>query len=177
MALLTKIGYGQVEFNKVTSQGTKDIISQMPVANSITNVQMGSFLVPDYTKGVMKRPAAQGDAAYIVNNEIKNYKEGTSRKDFRLEYTNGTAHYTAQQIYPRCYKMSVGDVIHTNLIDGFSNASNAGDTFVIDTAGYLVADKNSTNIAAAKMVFEVAKVSSMPDGQTAAKLVCVKANY
>lgn len=173
MALLSKVGYGQVEFNKVTSQVTKDIISKMPAANTITSIEMGSFLVPDYTNGVMVLPT-NGAAAYIVNNEIKNYENRYSRKDFRLVPTAGTAHVLAQDMYPRCYKMTVGDVIHTNLIDSFTNATSVGNAYSVTSNGYLAPEADVDNAA---MAFEVVKVSTMPDGQLAAKLVCVKANY
>lgn len=174
MALLTKIGYGQVEFNKVTSQVTKDIISKLPASNTINAVEMGMFLVPDYTNGVLKLPATNGAAAYIVNNELKNYEPYKTRKDFRLVPTAGNAHVLAQDMYPRCYKLTVGDIFHTNLLDGFTNSSNVGDTFVVGTTGILQASNDITN---ASMAFQVEKVSTMPDGQLAAKLICVKANY
>lgn len=174
MALLEKNGYGQVEFNKVTAQVTKDIIVKLPAANTITKVEMGSFLVPDYAEGVMKLPTAAGSAAYIVNNEIKNYDERNSRKDFVLTRFEGNKYAVSQDIYPRSYKMYVGDIFHTNLIDGITNASKPGDVFVVGTAGYLT---TATDAANASMAFSLEKVSTMPDGQKAAKLVCIKANY
>lgn len=174
MALISKDGYGQVEFNKVTSQVTKDIIVKMPTVNTISKVEMGSFLVPDYTNGVMTLPAAKGDAAYIVNNEIKNYDERNSRKDFVLTKFTGNKYAVSQEIYPRCFKMSVGDIFHTNLIEDVSNTSKAGDLYAVDTTGHLV---KVTDVANISMAFKLEKVSTMPDGQTAAKLVCIKANY
>lgn len=174
MALLSKNGYGQVEFNKVTSQVTKDIISKLPASNTINAVEMGMFLVPDYTNGVLTLPAADGAAAYIVNNELKNYEPYKTRKDFRLVPTAGNAHVLAQDMYPRCYKLTVGDIFHTNLLDGFSSNSNVGDLFSVATDGILHAESNIEN---ASLAFQVEKVSTMPDGQLAAKLVCVKANY
>ena len=176
MALLEKIGYGQVEFNKVNSQVTKEIISNLPADDSIETVQMGMFLVPDYTNAVFKLPALEGDAAYIINNEIKNYDVRQSRKDFRLEKIAGNAHYVPQEIYPKGYKMTVGDILHLNLIDGFTGESNIGDTFVVGTNGYLV-KANTQTVTNASLVFAVEKISSMPDGQLAPKLVCIKANY
>ena len=176
MALLEKIGYGQVEFNKVTSQVTKDFISKMPADDSIEIVEMGMFLVPDFSNGKMVLPAAEGDAAFIVNNEVKIYDSRFSRKDFALMKTPKTAHYVAQDIYPRAYKMSVSDTLHLNLIDGFSNSSNVGDTFVVGTNGYLVS-ANAETVTNASLVFAVEKISTMPDGQLAPKLVCIKANY
>lgn len=174
MALLAKNGYGQVEFNKVTSQVTKDIIVKLPVADTITQVEMGMFLVPDYTNGVMTLPAAKGAAAYLVNNEIKNYDERNSRKDFVLTKFNGNKYAVSQGIYPRCFKMSVGDIFHTNLIEDITDTSKAGDTYAVDTTGHLV---KVTDIANFSMAFGLEKVSTMPDGQKAAKLVCIKANY
>lgn len=174
MALLEKVGYGQVEFNKVSAQTTKEIIATMPADSTINEIEMGMFMVPDYAKRVMKFPAAEGDAAYIVNNEIKNYEVRKSRKDFRLERVEGSAHFVAQDMIPRCYQIHVGDTFHTNLIDTFDNATNVGSEYVVDTNGIL---KKSDDTSNAKMVFALEKVSTMPDGQIAAKLVCTKAEY
>lgn len=174
MALLEKIGFGQVEFNKVTSQVTKEIISTMPADSTIDAVEMGMFMVPDYTNGVMKFPAAEGDAAYIINNEIKNYEVNKARKDFRIESVAGSAHFVAQSAIPRGYKMHVGDTFHTNLIEDFDGSTAKGAQFVTNTNGIL---KKATDASTASMVFEVVKVSTMPDGQLAAKLVCTKAEY
>ena len=174
MALLEKIGYGQVEFNKVTAQVTKEIISTMPADSTIDAVEMGMFMVPDYTNGVMKFPAAEGDAAYIINNEIKNYEVRKARKDFRIESVAGSAHFVAQSAIPRAFKMHVGDTFHTNLIEDFDESTAKGTQFVTNTNGIL---KKTTDASTASMVFEVVKVSTMPDGQLAAKLVCTKAEY
>lgn len=177
MALLEKIGYGQVEFNKVNSQVTKEIISTMPADSSIEKVEMGMFLVPDYTNGVLKLPVTEGDAAYIINNEIKIYDNvRETRKDFVIKPAEKTARYVAQPAIPRGYKMSVDDRFHLNLIDGFTAESNIGDTFVVGTNGYLVS-ANAETVTNASMAFAVKRVSTMPDGQLAAQLVCIKANY
>ena len=152
MALLNKNGFGQVEFNRVQSQITKEIISTMPAADTITAIEMGSFVVPDYTK-----------------NEVK-----TSRKDFRLEKVEGNGHFLSQGIIPRAYKMHVGDLFHTNLVDS-ADSVTAGDKFVVDTTGVLTTIGEAE--ATAKMIFEVVKESTMPDGQKAIKFVCTKADY
>lgn len=177
MALLKKNGFGQVEFNRVQSQTTKEIISTMPAANTITSIEMGSFVVPDYAKNEVKRPAAKGDAAYIVNNEIKNYEVRTSRKDFRLEQVEGNGLFLSQGIIPRAYKMHVGDLFHTNLVDS-ADSVTAGTKFVVDTTGILTAlGEVSGGTPTPKMVFEVVKESTMPDGQKAIQFVCTKADY
>ena len=173
MALLSKVGYGQVEFNKVNSQTSKEIISTMPANASITSIEMGSFVVPDYAKGEVVLPAAKGDAAYIVNNEVKCYDARSSRKDFRLEQVEGNGHFVSQGIMPRAYALTVGDTFHTNLVD-VSNTSNVGDVFVVDTTGILAPIGEATN---AVMQFAVIKESTMPDGQAAFKFVCTKADY
>lgn len=175
MALLKKNGYGQVEFNRVQSQTTKEIITTMPAADSITSIEMGSFVVPDYTKNEVKLPVAKGDAAYIVNNEIKNYEVRTSRKDFRLEKIEGNGHFVSQGIIPRAYKMHVGDLLHTNLVEG-ADTITAGEKYVVDTTGILTKTADG-DVTTAKMIFEVVKESTMPDGQKAIKFVCTKADY
>lgn len=172
MSLLAKIGYGQVEFNKVQSQTTKEIIATMPAANNINSMEMGSFVVPDYAKSEVKLPVAEGDAAYIVNNEIKNYEVRRSRKDFRLEKVEGNGHFVSQGIIPRAYKMHVGDLFFTNLVDNATNT--AGDKYIVNTSGILT---NTSNAENAKMVFELVKEGTMPDGQKAIQFVCVKADY
>lgn len=173
MALLSKVGYGQVEFNKVNSQTSKEIISTMPANESITSIEMGSFVVPDYAKGEVKLPAAKGDAAYIVNNEVKCYDVRSSRKDFRLEKVEGNGHFVTQGIMPRAYALTVGDTFHTNLVEE-GDTAKAGDVFVVDTTGILAPIGEATDAA---MQFTVIKESTMPDGQAALKFVCTKAEY
>ena len=179
MALLDKIGYGQVELNKVSAQTTKEIIANMPAADTIEQVEMGMFLVPDYKTGTFKLPTKAGMAGYLICNEIKNYDVRMSRKDFVLTKTSGSAHVVGQPIYPRGFKMHAGDIIHTNLIDGLEAGTEAGTEFAINTKGILenVATLNAGGDLMASVVFQLEKVSTMPDGQMAAKLVCTSAVY
>lgn len=178
MALLDKIGYGQVELNKVSAQTTKEIIANMPAADTIEQVEMGMFLVPDYKTGTFKLPTKAGSAGYLICNEIKNYDVRMGRKDFVLTKTNGSAHTVGQPIYPRGYKMHVGDIIHTNLIDGLEAGTAAGTEFALNTKGILenVATLNPGGDTIS-MLFQLEKVSTMPDGQMAAKLVCTSVLY
>ena len=44
MALLTKIGYGQVEPNHLSAQRTGQIYAQLPAVGTITELQNGTFV-------------------------------------------------------------------------------------------------------------------------------------
>jgi len=88
----------------------------------------------------------------------------------------GTAGSTAfNTVYPRMYKINVGDIITTNLVDstnGLISDFAIGDSLVPATNGVLTKSTNTT----ASVVFKVASITTTPDLQTALKLQCVNAS-
>ena len=173
MAMLTKVGYGQVEPNHLSAQATGQIYAQTPAKSDITVLENGSFLKLDVANDVV---GIVGNGEWmLVYNEVKlyeNHKQGY--KDFAVlkdESVGGI-------IVPRLLKTNVGDRFTTNLIDTtVADTVAIGDIFEVK-AGTAPYDKVGvlTQVASAtagNMTFQVLKVYTMADGQKAVKVVRV----
>ena len=168
MTMLTKIGYGQVEPNHLSAQRTGQIYAQTPVADDIKVLENGAFLKLDSATNTL---GTTGNGEWmLVYNEVKLYdnaKQGY--KDFvvRADETVGG------KIYPRMFKINVGDIFTTNLIEA---GLEAGDqvTPTADTDSKVGILKSFTTGTDPDMVFEVLKITTMPDGQPGVKVVRVK---
>lgn len=157
MAMITKIGYGQVEPNHLSAQRTGQIYAQTPVADEIEVVENGMFLKLDTEAGVLN---GTGNGEWmLVYNEVKLYdnaKQGY--KDFALlkeEAVGGV-------IVPRVFKINIGDIYTTNMAED----ADVGEALEPSLAGLVPFDNGP-------MKFEVLKVYTMPDGQKAVKVVRV----
>lgn len=156
MALLTKNGYGQVEPNHLSAQRTAQIYAQLPVDPAITVVENGMFLKYDMAAGEVNTTGA--GEFMLVYNEIKLYDLARQTvKDFAL---------VGDGVLPRLFKTNVGDIFTTNLVDLTVKDTVAVADLLEPTAGVL------TQVAAAtgEILFQVVKVTTMPDGQKAVKL-------
>lgn len=163
MALLTKVGYGQVEPNHLSAQRTGQIHAQKVwEVTTDTELENGSFLKYDGT--------IDGTGEwFLVYNEVKLYdKARQSYKDFALKVSEGLG----GEIVPRLFKLNEGDIFTTNLVDHTTahGASLVGKKFVptvgVDSA--ILTEK--TTPADGEMVFEVLAATTMPDAQKAVKV-------
>lgn len=93
MAEFTKIGYGQVEPNKLTAQKTGQIYASLPLDKEVDVLQNGEFMFYNKAKGyVTSNPTIKGEGesavkmaiAHMVFNEIKIYEDWLSYKDFAM---------------------------------------------------------------------------------------------
>ena len=144
MALLAKVGYGQVEINKLEAQKTGAINAQLPVDPTVFNtlaekglpraIQNGMFMDYDYGTevsgisnyngtGACKLPAEVGgsDLTGLVYNEIILFVDWHTCKDFALTEQDATNYIQAngvakKTVFPRLYTPAAGDVITTNLV-------------------------------------------------------------
>ena len=167
MATLEKNGYGQVEPNHLSAQRTGQIYAQSPAADDIEVLENGAFLrldTSDNTVGVT------GNGEWmLVYNEVKLYdnaREGY--KDFAVKKseTLGTV------ITPRLFKTNVGDIFTTNLIEEeLALGNEVTPTVDVDSKVGILKPVGETE---ADMVFEVLKLTTMPDGQAGVKVVRVK---
>lgn len=163
MAILEKKGYGQVEPNHLSAQRTGQIYAQTPVADGIKVLENGAFLKLDSATNTL---GTTGNGEWmLVYNEVKLYdntKQGY--KDFvvRADETVGG------KIYPRMFKTNVGDIFTTNLIEA---GLKVGDKVTPKAEGNVGVLQKHTN---EDMVFEVLKLTTMPDGQPGIKLVRTK---
>ena len=168
MTMLTKNGYGQVEPNHLSAQRTGQIYAQTPVADDIKVLENGAFLKLNTSNNTL---GVDGSGEWmLVYNEVKLYdnaKQGY--KDFvvRADETVGG------RIYPRMFKINVGDIFTTNLIEA---NLKAGDqvTPTVDTDSKVGILKSFDSEADPDMVFEVLKITTMPDGQPGVKVVRIK---
>jgi hypothetical protein len=168
---ISRKGFGQVEPNHLSAQQTGQIYAQLPVNNDIKIVEQGMFLKYDYANGEMN---LTGEGEFmLVYSEEKLYDERKwHHKDFALKAED----FTDGKIYPRLFKVNIGDIYTTNTFGANTSDSaevegielEAGDKVTVDTAtGYLVA---GTGADSTVPTFEVAKVYTMPDGQPGVKL-------
>ena len=158
-------GYGQVEPNHLSAQRNGQIYAQLPADENITLLENGQFVKYDYAAG---KVALTGNGAeyMLVYNEEKLYDE---RKQSRKDFAMIKGDYVGGVMTPRVFKTNIGDIYTTNCIgNGSANVTlEVGDKLIVDTTnGYLKLD----NTASTGMIWQVATLCTMPDGQEAVKL-------
>ena len=162
MALLVKEGFGQLEPNHLSAQRNGQIYAQLPCESSIEVLQNAQFVKYDYAKGKVDY-TGEGEWM-LVYNEVKLYDPRHSYKDFALQKKN----CVGGEMVPRVMKTMVGDIFTTNLVDlkDKGDAFDVGDKLVVGTTGIL----EYSAAPGAGMVWQVAKVYTMADGQPAVKI-------
>ena len=162
MALLVKEGFGQLEPNHLSAQRNGQIYAQLPCESSMEVLQNAQFVKYDYAEGEVN---FTGEGEWmLVYNEVKLYDPRHSYKDFALQKKN----CVGGVMVPRVMKTMVGDIFTTNLVDlkDKGAAFDVGDKLVVGTTGIL--EYSAT--PGAGMVWQVAKVYTMADGQPAVKI-------
>ena len=164
MALLTKIGYGQVEPNHLSAQRTGQIYAQLPAVGTIDALENGQFVKYNYADGVVDY-VGEGEWM-LVYNEIKLYdKARQTYKDFALKTTDSVD----GKIYPRVFKTNVGDIFTTNLVEPtVDDTLTVGTLFTVGATGILTEDAAPVD---GKMVWQLVKKYTLPDGQAAGKFM------
>ena len=163
MALLVKEGFGQLEPNHLSAQRNGQIYAQLPCESSIEVLQNAQFVKYDYAKGKVGFTGA--GEWMLVYNEVKLYDPRHSYKDFALQKKN----CVGGEMVPRVMKTMVGDIFTTNLVDAKEKDSTlaVGDKLVVgESTGIL----EYSAAPGAGMVWQVAKVYTMADGQPAVKI-------
>ena len=162
MALLVKEGFGQLEPNHLSAQRNGQIYAQLPCASSIEKLENAQFVKYDYAEGEVN---FTGEGEWmLVYNEVKLYDPRHSYKDFALQKKN----CVGGEMVPRVMKTMVGDIFTTNLVDPKEKEGTlaAGDKLVVGTTGIL----EYSAAPGEGMVWQVAKVYTMADGQPAVKI-------
>ena len=163
MALLVKEGFGQLEPNHLSAQRNGQIYAQLPCESSMEDLQNAQFVKYDYAEGEVN---FTGEGEWmLVFNEVKLYDPRHSYKDFALQKKN----CVGGEMVPRVMKTMVGDIFTTNLVDPKEKEGTlaAGDKLIVGTGGIL---EYSASPAEGLMVWQVAKVYTMADGQPAVKI-------
>ena len=188
---MKRIGFGQVEGNHLSAQRTGQIYAQLPAKNDINLLENGQFVKYNYADGVVD---FEGEGEWmLVYNEVKLYDAPwrESYKDFAMikdNYTPGSDSITHDglgpfkgQMVPRLFKTNIGDIFTTNCLEK-ANTSGKAEVTLTDLAvgdivapaktnGYLKKSDSGTTTDDTVMKWQVVKLTTMPDGQAAVKLM------
>ena len=188
---MKRIGFGQVEGNHLSAQRTGQIYAQLPAKNDINLLENGQFVKYNYADGVVD---FEGEGEWmLVLNEVKLYDAPwrESYKDFAMikdNYTPGSDNITHDglgpfkgQMVPRLFKTNIGDIFTTNCLEK-ANTSGKAEIDLTDltvgdivaptkTNGYLKKSDSGTTTDDTVMKWQVVKLTTMPDGQAAVKLM------
>lgn len=188
---MKRVGYGQVEPNHLSAQRTGQIYAQLPAKSDINLLENGQFVKYNYADGVVD---FEGEGEWmLVYNEVKLYDAPwrESYKDFAMikdNYTPGSDSITHDglgpfkgQITPRLFKTNIGDIFTTNCLEK-ANTSGKAEVTLTDltvgdvvaptkTNGYLKKSDSGTTTDDTVMKWQVVKLTTMPDGQAAVKLM------
>ena len=161
---ITKDGYGQVEPNHLSAPRDGGVYAQLPAAEDIEVLENGMFVKYDYAAGECN---FTGDGPWmLVFNEEKLYDE---RYQMHKHYAQKVADSYDGKIYPRVFRISVGDIFTTNMFADDTELA-VGDDVAPGDDGILAAAGDDAEFA-----LRVVKEYTMPDGQPAVKLQCIKA--
>ena len=161
IATYVEKGYGQVEPNHLSAQRTGQIYAQLAAASDIKVLENGQFVKYDYANNEVN---FSGDGEWmLVFNEVKLYDNRETYKDYAMTAES----QIGGVIVPRVLKTNVGDIYTTNFVSG--TEIEEGDTLSIGAKG--VPTKGE---AAEGMVWQVAKVYTLADGQAAVKIVRIQ---
>lgn len=200
--LLTKVGYGQVEPNRIQGMLQGRILADVPVCPTDyttlgKGVQNGvvlswkpggtSTVNSNLKDGELKIPVAGDTVYYLIYTDVSLHSEYLSNKDFVLTaepgnvYVGREAAYnphfnptekSQQTVVPRGIGLTVGDVFTTNMIE-----TNNGNLPEVGTDIKLnAAGVFSTAGTLSGLEAKVVQKTKMADGQQAVKLVITKAD-
>lgn len=171
MAKIDKIGYGQVELNKVAAVRTKQIFGQLPASEDMTIVENGMGLVYDHVAGKVRKPA-KGELVGLHSSEII-LPDPTEQEDrhFALIPTRDSKLQPAMAVHPRIYALTMGDTFTTNVVETDKEELEVGEAFTSGEDGYWVELEEGED---AQVVLRVLKDYTMPDGQRGIKFVVDK---
>ena len=188
---MKRVGFGQVEGNHLSAQRTGQIYAQLPAKNDINLLENGQFVKYNYADGVVD---FEGEGEWmLVLNEVKLYDAPwrESYKDFAMikdNYTPGSDSITHDglgpfkgQMVPRLFKTNIGDIFTTNCLEK-ANTSGKAEVTLTDlivgdvvapnkTTGYLTKGDSGATTDDTVMKWQVVKLTTMPDGQAAVKLM------
>ena len=182
MAMISRMGFGQVEPNHLSAQRNGQVYGQLPCAVDIEVLENGQFVKYDYAhldEEGNHAPECNFTGAgewMLVLNEVKLYDTfwRESYKDYAMQKVN----FDKGIMTPRVMKTMPGDIFTTNCIKNGNTSGKAtvegedlkvGDILKINEGGYLAkaGDENGPQ-------FQVVKVYTMPDGQPAVKVMRIK---
>ena len=163
IATYVENGYGQVETNHLSAQRTAQMCAQLPAKSDITVRENGQFVKYNYPDNLVD---FDGEGEWmLVYNEVKIYHDRQTYKDYAMTKESQVGGI----ITPRVFKTNVGDIYTTNFVVTAEFA--LGDNLQINAQG--VPEKASSG-ALTGMVWQVAKICKLADGQKAVKLMRIQ---
>lgn len=160
---IERIKFGVVEPNHLSAPRDGGVFAQLPAADSIEQLENGQFVKYDYANDECN---FTGEGAWmLVFNEEKLYDE---RLQMHRDYVQLPADSYDGKMYPRVFRPAVGDILTTNTI--LAGDYSKGDKLAPGADGILAAAGDD-----AELVYQVAAETTLPDGQYALKLQCIKA--
>jgi hypothetical protein len=171
MAIIKRIGFGQVEPNHLSAQRNGQVYGQLPCAKDIAVLENGQFVKYDYAKGACNFEGA--GEWMLVMNEVKLYDTRDSYKDFALVAKN----YDGGVMVPRVFKTMPGDIFTTNCLEkaGAKGQETIGSEEIdVETVLKINANGFLSTAGDSDMEFQVVKVYTMPDGQQGVKVMRIK---
>ena len=173
MAIISRIGFGQVEPNHLSAQRNGQVYAQLPCNKDIKVLENGQFVKYDYANSECNFTGA--GEWMLVMNEVKLYDDfwRESYKDFALEAAN----FDNGVIVPRVLKTMPGDIYTTNCLEkaGSKKAKTVGTEEIEVGTALKINDEGFLSTAVtSEIVFQVVKVYTMPDGQQGVKVMRIK---
>ena len=193
MAKFTKLGYGQVEPNRIAGIKQGRVLADVAVKPETVEslggyIENGIFLAWNpgvgldgkLKKGELDLPQPTSNYIGPVYSDVKLYSQFTSNKDFALFTKAPSIHQATQSPYydkaekakgtviPRLIGLTVGDVFTTNNLEG---TPAVGDTLKINDKGLLDAA-----VTVDLIQVRVTDKTTLADGQAAYKVVVIKAD-
>lgn len=189
--LLNKVGYGQVEKNRIQGIRAGRVLADVPVNAEVVKtlgnrIENGYFLAVDFGKGFdgnLKKgelilPVAASQLVGLVYSETKLYSEYTTNKDFALFTVNPSINQMKQapiydkaeikvdSIIPRLIFPTPGDIYTTNLVETEDGNLPAVGVELKLNAGGVLSTAGTLDLVKAVVV----QATTMADGQPAVKV-------
>ena len=165
---ITRDGYGQVEPNHLSAPRDGRVYAQLPAKEGIKILENGMFVKYDYAAGECN---FNGDGAWmLVYNEEKLYDE---RHQMHKDWAQKVEDSYDGKIYPRVFGIVAGDLFTTNMFADKTELEVGMDLTPGNDGILAEVDENAEDEPT--LVFRVVKEWTLPDGQPAVKLQCIKA--
>lgn len=183
---LNKIGYGQLEPNKIAAQRTKEIFDMLPLDDAVTLCEQGMVLVYDDVEGKVRKPSTENDKnalfGLVYNEIVLEDERKQADTDYAMVNVPQSKYQHAIKAYPRLLGFTKGDLFTTNVIttDDGTTLPEPKKFYQPDADGYWSENKTITDVndlsgATAGPVLQVKKKYTTPDGQLAVQFVVVRA--
>lgn len=167
---ISRKGFGQVEPNHLSAQTNGQIYAQLPASTTFNILENGMFLKYDYPN---KECNLTGKGEWmLVMNEIKLYDQ---RAQGLKDYAMQKADFMGGELVPRLLRTEIGDIFTTNTFGANTSPSSTVSGASLDVGDLLKVDASTGYLTPATtadtgMIWQVAKVYTMPDMQPGVKL-------